>query len=365
MPPPQKAHHNHCSHLLSSSTQHFICDEYENLLFSLEPHFLVVGDRNAKNTAWDSTFITPKGRSFLRVLQHHNMNYLSTGESTNLPSDPNKRPDLINFAINKEISDIYCDIKANYYLAENHSSFIIKISAKTILNEPVTKLISKHTNWDKFQNVPINTINLNLRLKVPQDLETAIEHFTKAVQEAAWLAILTSPKYKTQSVSIPLNIKALVAEKRARKKWQRTRNGLDKTFLYRPTYTQTHSAARSNKAKVKAFAEHLSNVFTSPPAGATSNDNDIIISFLYPVSHEVTYTNIHSVRMEVRSNYYGLQARDKPPTKVTSYRSVSLLLIVSKLFERLLFKRIRESTDSKPSIWFPRKPFYNPAMPQD
>ncbi|MFP3031195.1 MAG: hypothetical protein ACEY3M_08715, partial [Wolbachia sp.] len=34
----------------------------------------------------------------------------------------------------------------------------------------------------------------------------------------------------------------------------------------------------------------------------------------------------------------------KPPTEVTSYRPISLLPILSKIFERLLLNRIQETT---------------------
>jgi hypothetical protein len=43
------------------------CQEYENVLLQLGPHFLVAGDWNAKHTAWRSRVITPKGRVLLNV----------------------------------------------------------------------------------------------------------------------------------------------------------------------------------------------------------------------------------------------------------------------------------------------------------
>jgi hypothetical protein len=50
------------------------CQEYEDFLLQLGPHFLVAGDWNAKHTAWGSGLTTPKGRNLLNVIQQNNLN---------------------------------------------------------------------------------------------------------------------------------------------------------------------------------------------------------------------------------------------------------------------------------------------------
>jgi hypothetical protein len=77
------------------------CQEYENFLLQLGPRFLEAGDWNAKHTAWGSRIITPKGRNLLNAIQHNKLNYMSTGEPTYWPTDLNKTPDLLDFAITK------------------------------------------------------------------------------------------------------------------------------------------------------------------------------------------------------------------------------------------------------------------------
>jgi hypothetical protein len=47
--------------------------------------------------------------------------------------------------------------------------------------------------------------------------------------------------------------------------------------------------------------------------------------------------------MEISSNHYDRQAR-KPPTEINSYRPISLLPILFKVFERLLHTRLEETT---------------------
>ena len=90
-----------------SSPCHVISsEEYKDFLLHLGPNFLVAGDGNAKHTAWGSRLITPKGRNLLYVIQHNNLNYLSTGEPTYWPADLNKNPELLDFAITNGISSI-------------------------------------------------------------------------------------------------------------------------------------------------------------------------------------------------------------------------------------------------------------------
>jgi exonuclease III len=86
-------------HLISS-------EEYEEFLFHLGPHFIVAGDWNTKYSPWESRLITLKGRNLLHVIQHNNLNYLSTGEPTYWPADLNKNPELLDFAITNGISSI-------------------------------------------------------------------------------------------------------------------------------------------------------------------------------------------------------------------------------------------------------------------
>jgi hypothetical protein len=81
------------------------CQEYEDFLLQLGPHFLVASDWNAKHTAWGSRLTTPKGKNLLNVIQQNNLNYMSMGEPIYWPTDFNKIPDLLDFAITQGFSD--------------------------------------------------------------------------------------------------------------------------------------------------------------------------------------------------------------------------------------------------------------------
>lgn len=415
-------------------------EEYEDFFLNLSSHFLVAGDWNAKHTIWGSRLITPKGRNLLRVIQKNNMNILSTGQPTYWPSDLNKIPDLLDFAVTKGISDIHSTIEANLDLHSDHSPIIVTLSTNVIWRNPQLRLCTKDTNWNHFQHIINEKLKLNFRLKEKSDIEEAVQYITTLIQNASWKATPENNKIVPDNHNIPLHIKQLASQKRtARRKWQRTRNPLDKTelnrlnhrlhkelqqaknetFSYyishltpvdhslwkatkkfkRPTVTIlpvrniNRSWARSNEEKANVFAEYLANVFT-PPQNNNNEDTEVLTYLNAPcqlsqpiepfspseVRKAITRLNSHKapgydlITAEVLKNlpkksivlltaiynsmlrlcYFPIQWKyahiimipkpGKPPTEVTSYRPISLLPILSKIFERLLLNRIQETT---------------------
>lgn len=421
-----------------SPPRHIIStDEYLEFLATLGPHFLVAGDWNAKHTAWGSRLITPKGRNLLEAIQQNNLNYLSAGEPTYWPTDLNKIPDLLDFAVTKGISNLYSRIEPNLDLSSDHSAVIITLSTNVIWREPPPSLCSKLTNWDLFEHIINENINSNFRIKESRDIEEAVQYFTKLLQDAAWQATPERRKILPDYHNIPLHIKRLIQEKRkARGKWQRTRNPQNKTILNRLTHRLSvamqearnasfehyitsltlndHSIwkaakkfkrpviavspirnpvgswARSNEDKANVFAEHLTQVFTptssvideteiqtyldaacqlSPPVKAFASSEvlseiklsnshkapgyDLIVGEILkhlPKKAIVLLTTIYNSIL--RLCHYPIQWKfaqiimvaksGKPPTDPTSYRPISLLPLLSNIFERLLLNRIKE-----------------------
>ena len=135
-----------------SPLRHVItAEEYKNFFLTLDSHFLIAGDWNAKYTTWGSRLTTPKGRNLLKATHHLNLKYLSTGEPTYWPVDLNKIPDLLDFAVTKGISDVHSAIANNFDLSSDHSAILITLSANLICKTPPPKLFTAHTNWKDFQ----------------------------------------------------------------------------------------------------------------------------------------------------------------------------------------------------------------------
>ena len=78
---------------------------------------------------------------------------------------------------------------------------------------------------------------LNLRLKEDREVDAAVQYFTELIQKAAWQATLIKNVRTQKDLNVPLHIRELVIDKRsARKRWQRSRNIQDKTYLNRLTH---------------------------------------------------------------------------------------------------------------------------------
>ena len=103
-------------------------DDYDNFLHRLGNKFIVGRDWNAKHTNWGSRIVTPKGKNLLQSITNFNCSYLSTGEPTYWPSDPNQTPDLLDFFVYKSIATNYMQIVANWDLSSHHNPIITTLN---------------------------------------------------------------------------------------------------------------------------------------------------------------------------------------------------------------------------------------------
>lgn len=297
-------------------------EEYKDLFQTLGNIFIIGGDWNAKNTHWGSRLITTKGRNLLRAMLEKNYDFLSNGVPTYWPSDPRKIPDLLDFFIIKGISKNNCTVESNSDLTSDHTPVIISLSTTLINKSTSPRLTTKNTNWAEFRKHINEHINLNLRLKFPEDLDEAAQYFTRIVQKASWYST-PQINQQTTNVTIPLHIRQLVAKKRrARKIWQRTRNPIDQhqynrlarhlktalrdvqnnefeayiTNLSANDYTLWKATkklkrpqipvppirkangewARSDKEKADTFAAHLNSVFEADPGVIDQEVEDFV-----------------------------------------------------------------------------------------
>jgi hypothetical protein len=190
---------------------------------------MVGGDWNAKHTNWESRLITPKGRNLLQSITNYNCSYLSTEEPTYWPSDPNKTPDLLDFFVFKSIATNYIQIEANWNLSSDHTPIITTLSTHIIHKPKTPRLTTPKTDWNAFRTHIDESIKLNIKLKQPDDIDEAVNSFTYLIQEAARRSTPPENPEKDPISFTPLHIRELVAEKRrARNRWQRSSNPVDK-----------------------------------------------------------------------------------------------------------------------------------------
>jgi hypothetical protein len=179
---------------LYSPPKHMLTtEEYIEFLTQLGPYFLVAGDWNAKNNRWGSRITTRKGRNLLQATLQLHINHLSTGEPTYWPSDPDKTPDVLDFALTKGIPNSKLQITSSIDLASDHTAILITMSDYPLMKETPPYLATKLTNWQIFQEIVTNNIKPALRLKTSNDVDDAVHHWVSTIQAAAWQATPLTP----------------------------------------------------------------------------------------------------------------------------------------------------------------------------
>jgi hypothetical protein len=186
--------------------------EYKDFLLSLGSRSMAAGDWGAKHMAWGSRLITSKGRVLYKTIQENNLNILSTGEPTYWPTDYNKIPDLLDFAVTKCISDIYSIIESNLDLSSDFSPIIITIRAHVVWKNAILKLCTRETNWELFRDILNEKIRLDYRMKRNDEIEEAVQYLTPNIQDASWKATPSIHIMKEDKQNTPLHIRQLISE---------------------------------------------------------------------------------------------------------------------------------------------------------
>lgn len=103
---------------------------------------------------------------------------ITNGKPTYWSSDQNEIPDVIDFYIAKRIFSNYLEVSNIDDLSSDHSLVGLAISA-TVLIRTIP------TNWELFLEKLSNLINLNIKLKAPDDLDSAVTGLTNLIIESA------------------------------------------------------------------------------------------------------------------------------------------------------------------------------------
>lgn len=416
--------------------------DYEHYFRTLGNKFITGGDWNAKHQHWGSRIATAKGKELYATLKANNLTAVSTGQPTYWPTDRRKIPDVIDFGIIKGINARQLKIESCLDLSSDHSPIIVTLHSYILEKQKQPTLYSKKTNWEVYRTTLDEIINLNVSLKTPEELNVVVTNFTKAIQNAAWIA---TPDHNQVTVKekCPIVVKEKILEKRKlRKKWQITRTENDKKKFNKsakelkqllmqiknqsiqeylsslsaseatdyslwkatrklkrpqvslpPIKDQNDKWARSSTEKATAFANHLVKVFEphnidtaadhrremqeflnapyqmDPPIKNISltEIKDTILQHINPkkapgfdlitgkVLQELTNRGFKAIQQifnaVLRLGYFPSQWKvaqiimllkpGKNPNETVSYRPISLLPILSKVFEKIFLQRLK------------------------
>ena len=197
---------------------------FTDFFCKLGKRFITGGDWNAKNTYWGSRLITTRGRELKKAIDKFSLVVHSTGEPTYWPTDTNKTPDLIDFFISKGMSELYTRMESCLDGTSDHTPIICTVSTTIIWKEAPNTLYNRKTDWEAFREYIDVNINLSIRLKTEEDIESATLYATNLIQKAAWLSTpFLSSKRTPQDISVKIKEK-IAKKRRLRRKWQTSRN---------------------------------------------------------------------------------------------------------------------------------------------
>ena len=153
--------------------RHSIAKEnFDSLFDALGNRFLAGGDYNAKHIQWGSRLVTARGKNLLQSITTNNLNYLTTYEPPYWPTDTNKIPDLHDFFITKNISPRHVQINSSTELSSDHSPVIATVSSGIIENPPNGLIHIQLINWLLFREVFNNSTSASISLKTMEDIES-------------------------------------------------------------------------------------------------------------------------------------------------------------------------------------------------
>lgn len=102
------------------------------------------------------------------------------------------------------------------------------MSPSPLTRQECPKLFNSTTDKYKFHDLVNQKTHLNVELKTTDDIDLAVNNFTKIIQSAAWSSILKSQS-SLQYLLIPEYIRSItVVKRRARAMYKRTRLPSDK-----------------------------------------------------------------------------------------------------------------------------------------
>lgn len=232
-------------------------DLFSHLFLSLGSRFIAGGDWNSKHVHWGSRLITTRGRQLKLSVDINNLSTIAPSEPTNWPADHNRIPDILDFFITKGLSKQYMKIESCADGSSDHTPVLLTISSTIIEAERPTMLYNQHTDWPSFREHIEENLNLNIRLKEAEEIETAVVQFTNLIQVAAWKSTPTI-EHRNQPINVPLEIKIMIQEKRRlRRVWQLSRHPQDKTVLNKAIVELKEAIKNANDLTMQAKLESL------------------------------------------------------------------------------------------------------------
>jgi len=169
----------------------------------LGDRFIALGDYNAKHTHWNSSLVAPKERQLHNAIikPSNKLDYVFSGSPTYWPTDPRKVPDLIDFAVTKNIPRNIISAKALSDLSSNHSPRVITLLQSPKTSDHPHRLTPHRTNWLKYEKYVSSLVKLTPQFNIEADIDCSTEVLKDVLVEAATISILQGRDVQTKQTS--------------------------------------------------------------------------------------------------------------------------------------------------------------------
>ncbi|KAL4127024.1 hypothetical protein QTP88_011222 [Uroleucon formosanum] len=197
-------------------------------LQSLSNSYILGADFNAKHQTWSRSTNT-RGRALYNLITQKHLKVLSSPSPTYWPSHANRHPDTIDFFITNLPNRFTANTTNLNDPASDHTPVLLHIGAQPLMKPNRPTITPGFTNWNKFRDILSKKTILNIKLKSPSNIYSAINKLTYDIQVAAKDSSPLRPSNNPSPNLTPELRKLLADKRRARSIWQRTHYPEDKS----------------------------------------------------------------------------------------------------------------------------------------
>ena len=207
-----------------------------SLIHELRSCFVIGGDFNSKHPRFGCRTSNPRGRLLNEMIVQYSLDVIYPSEPTYYP-DSGSTPDILDFYLCKGITQFMSIARVTKELSSDHYPVLLDIHQTPILLPYHNGLVTYPFDWELYKTKIQELTDLQVPLKTPSDIDSAVAKFTTIIQIAASSASSQSPIVNRSYVHKPSPIiENLLREKRySRSQWELTRDPRAKVIYNQAT----------------------------------------------------------------------------------------------------------------------------------
>lgn len=227
---------------------------------------IIVGDYNAKNKIWGSTYNNRNGNTLEEIMTDSNHTVLNTGQATRVNSNQSSTVSVIDLSVVSHDLALNCTHRVeNTTLGSDHLVTITRVNEEVVLEEEMHMQPWRlpKADWKKFKNNSKFTITEDL---LTEDINETTENLTKAITSLANSSIPAKNQTKTKHKKhrpLPFwNTKcsnAIYARNKSRNKMLKTKDLKDYQDYKRLNAVATRTIQNEAREGWEGYCSELTN----------------------------------------------------------------------------------------------------------